>query len=120
MSYDIYLRATLAVCPTCGHATAEPDLPSPTYNLGKIFAHAFTSTGNDEIAGLRGLNGRKAMDTIASLYEAHARLLNSSLEATFRALETSNGWGTLNDARHVIGQLLDAAKAYPNHTWEIS
>jgi hypothetical protein len=98
MSYSIELKGQ--PCPTCCH-TAEPTLPNPTYTLVHIFDLAL------------------ADDDATQLQKAHARLADPALEPRFRALEPSNRWGTLEDARRVIGLLLAAAEKHPAHVWSV-
>ena len=116
MSYSIELKGP--PCPTCGHTT-EPDLPDPTYNLGPIFDLALTGRAADRPWGLKRLDERDGASTIAQLQEAQVRLADPAMEPRFRALEPSNRWGTLEDARRVIGLLLTAAEKYPSHVWSI-
>jgi len=134
VSYRIYLRA--APCPTCGRAGDEPELPDPTYNLTSIFDRALTGEPlpnpelteysvvlfgqqTDRPRGLRLLSGRKAKDTIAWLRNALAHVNAPEKADSFRALEPENKWGVLEDAQWVFAELLEAAIAYPEHTWEV-
>lgn len=140
MSYDIYLREIPepAPCPTCGHLkhAETPELPNPTYNLTPIFDRAFTGeslpnpatseaavvlfgVGTDRPRGLRLLSGRKAKDTTAWLAKALRNLTDPSQVKVFRALEPSNGWGTLPDAIRTIECLLKAAQEFPELTWGV-
>lgn len=136
MSYDIYLHGDPEACPTCGRRVLEPDLPTPTYNLTSIFDRALTGEDlpNAEVSemavvlfghktdrprGLRLLSGRKAKDTIGWLEKAVANANDPANEGVFRALEPENKWGNLEDARSVLGRLLDAAREYPEHKWEV-
>jgi hypothetical protein len=118
MSYSIELKGQ--PCPTCCH-TAEPTLPNPTYTLVHIFdlALADDDATPDRPRGLRLLSGHDGASTVAQLQKAHARLADPALEPRFRALEPSNRWGTLEDARRVIGLLLAAAEKYPAHVWSV-
>lgn len=137
MSYDIFLRAVSPVCPTCGHESTGPDLPNPTYNLTAIFDLALTGDAfpnanvseaavvllrreTDRPRGLRLLSGRKASETTALLQQALELLMDPALVADFRMLEPANRWGTLEDARTVVSQLLDAAQKHPNHVWDVT
>jgi hypothetical protein len=119
MSYAIDLIGRS--CPTCGHVTEPPNLPDPTYNLWQIFDLALA--GEDKTVGrprgLKLLHGREAESTVAQLQEARTRLADPALEPRFRALEPSNRWGTLEDARRVIGLLLAAAEKYPADVWSV-
>jgi hypothetical protein len=104
-------------CETCGAFPNGPDLPDPTYNLEPIFASVFPKEGN---GGLHVLSGKKASDTCGMLTVAIERLSDLTRERSFRALEPSNRWGTLENALSVVRALRDAAHAYPNHLWKIS
>jgi hypothetical protein len=136
VSYDIYLRGELETCPTCGRRAEEPDLPDPTYNLTPIFDRALTGEAlpnsdvsegmvvifraeTDRPRGLRLLSGRIAGDTVGWIEKALAHLIDPAQEHDFLALEPENRWGTLEDARWVMAQLLTAARDYPRHRWEI-
>jgi hypothetical protein len=129
MSYDIYLRHE---DPTKGH----PDLPGPTYNLTPIFDLALTGEEfpnpdtsearvvllgekTDRPRGLRLLSGRKAKDTTAWLDKTLSHLRDPEKRTTFKALEPTNGWGTLDTAIIVIEWLLQASRDCPDHTWEV-
>ena len=136
MSYDIDLEMDPSECPTCHRAFHGPDLPNPTYNLTAIFDLALTgeplpnpsvSEGSivifkaetDRPRGLRVLSGRKAKDTVAQLRQACNDLGDPAKNTTFKALEPSNGWGTLGSALTVMQKLLDAAKEFPEGVWRI-
>lgn len=137
MSYTIRLHADPVKCPTCGHEDEGPDyLPDPTYNLTPIFDLALTGeplpnpevgegavvllrASTDRPRGLRLLDGRRAGDTVDWMRKALAHLNDPAQADAFRALEPSNRWGTLKDARWVMERLIEAAENYPRHVWEI-
>jgi hypothetical protein len=140
MSYDIYLRSEPKPdCPTCKRPFNDmggPDLPNPTYNLTPIFDLALTGEElpnrdiseakvvlfkepTDRPRGLRLLSGRKAADTITWIEKALGHLNDPEKQVAFKALEPSNGWGDLPGAIRVMEKLLQAAKDYPDHEWEV-
>lgn len=132
MSYDIFLRGI--PCDKCGQNKDGPWMPSPTYNLSPIFDLALTGepfpnadiaeagvvllgTKTDRPRGLRVLSGKKASDTTVMLSVALFRLADKPED--FKVLEPANGWGDLPGAIEVLEALLEAAKEYPDHVWEI-
>lgn len=134
MSYDIYLKR--APCEACKRP-AETDFDmNPTYNLTPIFDLALTGeplpnpdtseaavvlfrAPTDRPRGLRVLSGRKAEDTIPWLRKALGHVKDPAREAEFRALEPDNKWGTLEDARYVFAELLQAAEVHPSDVWDV-
>lgn len=138
MSYDVDLIADPTPCPTCGRIDPPGpwDLPDPTYNLTAIFDLALTGEPfpnpevnefevvilkkeTDRLRGLRVLSGRKAKDTIKQLERALADMQDPAKLPAFKALEPSNGWGDLPGAIICIEKYLDAARKYPEYTWDI-
>jgi hypothetical protein len=134
MSYDVDLDRP--ECPTCKHSVRGPTLPDPTYNLspifdfaltGESFPNASTSEGavvllgapTDRPRGLRVLSGKTGQESLAMLQLACERLNDPKLEATFRALEPLNKWGTLEDAQEVMPKYRDAATKFPDHVWNV-
>ncbi len=134
MSYSIHLIGE--VCAKCGHQPAPPRLPDPTYNLTGIFDLALTGRDlpNPELSefqavvlgertdrprGLRLLNGKRAGETEAWMRLALSQMRDQGNREKFLALEDPDGWGTLQGAVRVMGELVDAAKECPDHVWEI-
>lgn len=114
MSYDIELK--------CDKCHAEPvSLPDPTYNLTPIFDLALVGRDptEDRPKGLCVLDGRQAGDTIAQLEGAAKRLWSTTYEDELRKLEPANRWGTLECARKVVDELLEAARRFPEHRWRV-
>ena len=140
MSYDVYLRGEKKdPCVACGrpyHEEDGPDLPGPTYNLTPIFDLALTGEGlpspnvteasvvlfgakTDRPRGLRLLSGKRGRATIEWLEKAVGHLEDPAKREAFVALEPPNKWGTLPDALSVMERLLQAARDFPDHTWEV-
>jgi hypothetical protein len=56
------------------------------------------------------------MDQLA---RACAVMCDPKKEAAFRALEPEDKWGTLENAREVMAELLAAASLHQDHEWEV-
>jgi hypothetical protein len=100
MSYTMYLE-----CPTCQHG---PDFDI-TYNYSPMLGAAFGPGGFDLICGI------PSEAALVRLRAARQRLEDAL--AKFRALEPSNGWGTADQLKERLAEMIAATVAQPSSVW---
>lgn len=118
MSLDLYIMPPKSKpCPTCGHAEGGDDYRSynATHNLGRMA----DALGIYKVCWHPDENGIKvAADLIPYLEEAQKRLAERPDE--MKALEPSNGWGTVAWMSDFIENVLNACREMPDATVEAS
>lgn len=122
MSYDVWLMKD--ACPCCKRDW--PDLGSfnLTHNVNGIVdaclrAHGDVKAKNPdgttyEMNSWGRLDGWVAGDAVPVLERALAEAQNPARLREFRAMEPSNGWGTLEDVRRVMAEFLVACRQHPD------
>ena len=118
MSYSIDMVSPgREVCPTCGRPSIDEspvsECPEPTYNLNAIFRAVLSPRA------LHVLDGKTGGETVPMLSAAHAEVCKSSRLGELLALQPANGWGTVHDARRVLGKLHAIALENPKHVWRV-
>ncbi len=66
------------------------------------------------------LDGHRAGDVLKLLEVARAASKDEIYEPNFKALEPSNGWGTLASLRSVFDALVEACEAHPDAVFSVS
>ena len=102
MSYDIWLEMD-----TGGD---EPAQVGEDYNMTSNVAGIW---GDALGYSLRGINGKIAGDYIDDFEKAPTIMKDPQNESKYRAMEPSNGWGSLESATKFIGELLELFTAHP-------
>lgn len=124
MSFDVSLvKPPCAHCGREGEAVFEFNL---THNVNKIVSVCVEgSRGKREGAPYQDwawgrLDGWTAKDALPILEIAYARAVAPWREGEFRTMEPENGWGSLDDVRRCLAELIIACRENSNATIEVS
>ena len=64
--------------------------------------------------------GRKLETTVEPLRTAVNLIHDEARAQHFRTFDAPNGWGTLNESREFLKELLALSEAHPMATWRVS
>ena len=107
VSLDVYLT-----CPCCEETVYDANI---THNLGKVAAKAgiYQALWRPDELGITNA------DQLVPILTRGLEYLYTNTEE-LRALEPSNGWGTVEDLISFVSYYLSAAESNPNATIEVS
>lgn len=119
MSYDVSLGNT--ACAHCGHEPTNIYAFNLTHNVNGIvdacLSPGFAVNGASFPAGATSwgrLHGRRAEEAIAIIERALTEATDPERTLSFRAMEPSNEWGSLENVQECLRSLLDACREHPN------
>jgi hypothetical protein len=108
MSWDISIN-----CSHCGHEVYDRNI---TYNVSKMYYHAFRKFGHE--GGLRTLHKMMVSDAEPILEKIYHQLHKHP--EIYEPMNPENGWGSYEGATKVIKELWDKSKELSEGTIYIS